>query len=71
MMRMGIFGDETHTIISDGLGNVYEGQSKKGRIDGVGVAKFRDGSVYEGDWSDSRRWGYGSLKFADGDIYEG
>ncbi len=52
-------------------GNRYEGNLKRGRIDGQGSCTFANGNRYDGAWVDGRRHGKGTFCWANGTRYEG
>jgi len=50
----------------------YVGEtSGKGKREGQGILKFKDGDLYEGGFKDGKMHGKGRYKLADGDVYEG
>lgn len=57
-------------IAIDNLGT-YEGEWQRGKKEGFGKFKFRDGSVYEGQFKKDKASGQGKLEFAHGDTYDG
>jgi hypothetical protein len=49
----------------------YEGELKRGIIDGRGVLRTPDGAVYDGDWVAGKPEGYGQYTAPDGSTYTG
>ena len=62
---------EGHGTARAPSGNVYIGQWKAGKMDGVGRYIFADGDVYEGDYVAGQKFGRGTYAFANGDLYVG
>jgi hypothetical protein len=52
-------------------GDVYEGEWKFERRDGVGICWYFSGEVYEGEWKADKREGTGTATYVTGDSYEG
>lgn len=42
-------------------GDIYEGEWKGNKRDGVGVYKYKNGNIYMGEWKNNQRHGYGIL----------
>lgn len=51
--------------------STYNGQTKNGKADGVGILIFSDGSKYEGEISKNRIHGKGKYIDAQGKVYQG
>lgn len=52
-------------------GDVYYGEVKGNKPNGVGRMKYADGTIYVGSWIKGIREGEGKMTFTDGDVYEG
>ena len=50
---------------------VYEGQFRKGVMQGIGKEKYPDGTQFFGSYSMNKRHGYGVQKWPDGQTYAG
>lgn len=63
--------DQIAVLISDGYGDVYEGERVNGAPEGTGKMTYANGNVYEGEWKAGRWEGQGTLTYPDGGVYEG
>lgn len=52
-------------------GDLYNGQWKKGEMNGYGVYEFASGDVYKGAWKKGLMEGRGTYTYANGDKYIG
>jgi len=52
-------------------GDMYNGQWKKGEMNGYGVYEFANGDVYKGAWKKGLMSGRGTYTYANGDKYIG
>ena len=52
-------------------GDVYEGEMKKGMMDGYGIYTYANGDVYEGEFKENKQDGYGKLTSPNKFVYEG
>jgi len=52
-------------------GDIYEGEWRKGRIDGSGKMEFIGGDLYEGEWKNDMMDGRGKNIYHNGNVYEG
>jgi hypothetical protein len=52
-------------------GNFYEGEIKKGMLDGKGKLTTKEGIIYEGTFSDSLNKGLGTIIYPNGSKYKG
>ena len=52
-------------------GDVYEGNMKKGKMDGFGKFTFNDGKIYEGEDKNGIKQGKGKLIYPGNKIYDG
>eukprot|EP00040_Diaphanoeca_grandis_P031402 m.187875 g.187875 ORF g.187875 m.187875 type:complete len:178 (-) comp32319_c0_seq3:3495-4028(-) len=60
-------------VVIDGMeftGSSYEGQTKNGRLEGVGKYTFPNGTWYEGGMNDGEFHGHGKLFFPNGNVFE-
>jgi hypothetical protein len=44
---------------------------KDGKINGIGIFKFKNGDEYNGEWKNRTKHGKGFFKFKNGDVYNG
>jgi hypothetical protein len=49
----------------------YNGDVIKGKKEGKGILKFKDGTIYEGDFKDDNFNGNGILRYNNGRVYQG
>lgn len=52
-------------------GDLYNGQWKKGEMEGYGVYEYGNGDVYKGAWKKGLMEGRGTYTYANGDKYIG
>merc|ERR1712039_969025 len=50
---------------------IYEGEFRKGKMDGEGIYHYANGRVYAGQWSQSQMNGHGKMTWPDGSVYSG
>lgn len=57
--------------VTDGEGNVYEGELRDGVRHGVGTMEWVDGWLYEGDFREGEIHGTGKMTSPEGEVYTG
>lgn len=65
--------DERHGfgVMKYSNGDVYQGDFRKGDIQGQGTKIFASGRSYKGAWVEGRREGFGTMTYPDGETYVG
>ena len=63
--------DKNFAKITYNTGDVYEGNLKHGKYNGIGKYYWKDGGIYEGNFSKGVLSGQGKYTAANGDIFEG
>ena len=58
-------------IIHYNNGDIYMGEWKNNKIEGVGKYYFYNGTRYEGEWKNNKREGYGIFYYSNGNKLEG
>ena len=52
-------------------GDLYEGETKNGKMHGKGIMRYAHGIFYEGEWKDGKRHGKGKMRFTNGEFCKG
>ena len=52
-------------------GQIFYGDYRNDKLEGLGTMMFPSGRKYEGEWKDGKQNGHGKMIWSDGQIYDG